>query len=478
MPPKLSLEQKAVQTLVLSPQMQQAIHLLQLPLLELRQFLQQQLLQNPVLELEEVENKEPTSSEEEPQAESKENDWEADVQEEMERLARFDGEWPGHFQGMSTSGGGEPEDEEKHRFAENSLARQPSLEEYLLRQLRLSVSSSREEEIGEAIIGNIDGNGYLQASVKELTQSLKAANQEIETVLSLIQTFDPSGVGARELKECLLIQLRGLGKEDSLEARIIAEHLKDLEKKKYPYLAKCLEVSLNEITKAARDISFLEPKPGRNFSPEKSHPLIPELILKKIEGEYHLITNDGDLPRLRVNPLYRKLAKEGNPKSEAQQYLLEKFKSARWVIESIEQRRKTIRRVAECIVKKQRRFLDKGIEYLQPCTLKEIAAEIEMHESTISRVTANKYIDTPRGIFELKFFFTGEIQTKDNESLSSRSLKAKIKELIEAEDKQHPLSDMKIAKHFLAQGTHIARRTVAKYRETLKILPSSSRKQC
>ncbi len=296
-------------------------------------------------------------------------------------------------------------------------------------------------------------------------------------VLSLIQSFDPSGVGAKNLKECLLIQLKNQGKEDTLEAKIIAEHLKDLEKRRYARITKRLGVSLDKVTKAAKVISRLEPKPGRNFSPEKNHPIIPELILKKIDGEYYIITNDGDLPRLRVSPLYRKLMKKENSELEARRYLMEKFKSAMWVIKSIEQRRKTIRRVTECIVKKQREFLDKGIEYLKPCTLSEIAKEIGMHESTVSRVTTNKYIDTPQGTFELKFFFTGEIITKDNGSLSSRSIRAKIRELIEAEDKQHPLSDIKIAKILLNQGINIARRTIAKYRESLKILPSTMRKR-
>lgn len=472
---KLSLKQKQFQTLVLSPQMQQAIHLLQLPLLELRQFLQQQLVQNPVLE--EVEDIEPASPEEERPVELKENDYEPDVREEMERLARFSEEWQGCLRNMGVSGRVEPGNEEKRRFFENSLTRQPSLQEHLLRQLHLSVSSAREEEIGETIIGNIDGNGYLQASAEELVKSLSAVGQEVEIVLSLIQTFGPSGVGARDLKESLLIQLRSLGREDTLEAKIIAGHLKDLERKRYPLIAKRLGVSLDEVIKAARLISHLEPKPGRIFSPGENHPLIPELILKRIDGQYRVITNDGDLPRLRVNPLYRKLAKKDNLESEARQYLLEKFKSAMWVIKSLERRRTTIRRVAECIVKKQREFLDKGIEYLKPCTLKEIAAEIEMHESTVSRVTTNKYIDTPQGIFELKFFFTGGILAQDNVSLSSRSVRAKIQELIETEDGRHPLSDARIAKYFLGQGINIARRTIAKYRESLKILPSTLRKK-
>ncbi|NOX96654.1 MAG: RNA polymerase factor sigma-54 [Nitrospirae bacterium] len=472
---KLSLEQKHIQTLVLSPQMQQAIYLLQVPMLELRQFLQQQLVQNPVLE--EIENVESSLSEEKPPIELKDNDYEPDIKEEMERLSRFNGEWQGYLKGVGSLKRVEPEDEGKRRFFENSLTQQPSLQEHLLRQLRLSSLSPREEEIGETIIGNIDGNGYLRASREDLAKNIAATNQEVEKVLSLIQSFDPSGVGAKNLKECLLIQLKNQGKEDTLEAKIIAEHLKDLEKRRYTRITKRLGVSLDKVTKAAKVISRLEPKPGRNFFPEKNHPIIPELILKKIDGEYYIITNDGDLPRLRVSPLYRKLMKKENSELEARRYLVEKFKSAMWVIKSIEQRRKTIRRVTECIVKKQREFLDKGIEYLKPCTLSEIAKEIGMHESTVSRVTTNKYIDTPQGTFELKFFFTGEIITKDNGSLSSRSIRAKIRELIEAEDKQHPLSDIKIAKILLNQGINIARRTIAKYRESLKILPSTMRKR-
>ena len=472
---KLSLEQKQTQALILSPQMQQAIHLLQLPLLELKQFLQQQLVQNPILE--EVETVEPSLAEEEPLPELKESDYQPDVKEEMERLAGFNGEWQEYFRGLGGSGRVEPEAEEKHRFFENSLTRQPSLQEHLLHQLHLSVSSPREVEIGETIVGNIDENGYLQSSPEELAGSLSATVGEVEKVLSLIQTFDPSGVGAKDLKECLLIQLRNRGKEDTLEAKIITEQLKELERKRYPWIAKSLGVSLDKVTKAAKVISGLEPKPGRNFSREKNQPIIPELILKQVEGEYQVVMNDGSMPRLRINPLYRKLTNKDNPESGAQEYLLDKFKSAMWVIKSIEQRRKTIRRVAECIVKKQREFLNKGIEYLKPCTLKEIATEIGMHESTVSRVTTNKYIDTPQGTFELKFFFTSEISSKDNGPLSSRSIRAKIQEFIDAENKHHPLSDGKISRLLLSQGIPLARRTVAKYRESLAILPSALRKE-
>ena len=327
------------------------------------------------------------------------------------------------------------------------------------------------------IIGNIDENGYLQSSLEELTGSLSASGREVKKVLSLIHTFDPSGVGARDLKECLLIQLRNMGKEDTLEAKIIAEYLRELVKKRYPCIAKSMGVSLDKITRSAKVISGLEPKPGSNFAPKKNQSIIPELILKQVDGEYQVIMNDGSMPRLRINPLYRKLTNKDNPESGAKEYLLDKFKSAMWVIKSIEQRRKTIRRVAECIVKKQREFLDKGIEYLKPCTLKEIALEIGMHESTVSRVTTNKYIDTPQGTFELKFFFTSEISSKDNGPLSSRSIRAKIQELIEAEDKEHPLSDGELARRLLSLGIPLARRTVAKYRESIGILPSALRKE-
>ncbi|MCD5390519.1 RNA polymerase factor sigma-54 [candidate division NPL-UPA2 bacterium] len=474
MAPEFKLEQRQVQQLILSPQMQQAIYLLQLPLMELRQFLQQQLIQNPVLE--EVEEMEPTATEEETLAELKKEDYEPDVQEEMERIAQFDRDWYEYFRDTSALGRIEA-DEEKRHFRETSITRPLSLQDYLLRQLHLSSSSPEELKIGELIVGNIDSNGYLQASVEEIATASSASNREVEKALLLIQTFDPPGVGARDLGECLLLQLGRLKKQGSLAAKIISQHLKDLEKRRYPHIAQALAVSLEKVKKAAKMIATLEPKPGGSFSSERNQTILPDLVLKKVDNEYRIIINDGDLPRLRVSSTYQKLMEKGNPDPDAKQYLVEKFKSAMWVIKSIEQRRKTVRKVAESIVKKQREFLDKGVEYFKPCTMREIADEIGMHESTVSRVTTNKYIETPQGLLELKYFFSSEVPMTNSESISRVSLKAKIQELIEKEDSHQPLSDQEIASRLAAQGIRIARRTVAKYREAIGLLPSSLRKQ-
>ena len=468
------LEQKQVQKLILSPQMQQAIYLLQLPLMELGQFLQQQLIQNPVLE--EVEEIEPSPSEEESLSELKKEDYEPDVQEEMQRIARFDREWHDYFRDTNTLGRTEV-DEEKHRFRESSITRPLSLQDHLLRQLHISTSSPKQVKIGEMIIGNIDGNGYLQSPTEEIAKTLSVRNQEAGKVLSLIQTFDPLGVGARDLRECLLLQLGSLKKQESLAAKIISQHLRYLEKRRYPRIAEALAVPLKKVKEAAKMIATLEPKPGRRFFPERNDPIIADLILKKVDGEYQMIINEGELPRLRVSSTYQKLMKKGNPDPDAYQYLLEKFKSAMWVIKGIEQRRRTVRKVAESIVKKQREFLDKGVDYLKPCTMQEIADEIGMHESTVSRVTTNKYIETPQGLFELKYFFSSEIPTTNSKSISKVSLKAKIRELIEKEDSLQPLTDQEIAQRLAAQDIRIARRTAAKYREDIGLLPSNLRKQ-
>lgn len=474
MAPEFKLEQKQVQKLVLSPQMQQAIYLLQLPLMELRQFLQQQLIQNPVLE--EVEEIEPSLSEEQGLAELKKEDYEPDVQEEMERISRFDQEWHEYLRDANALGRVEI-DEEKRRFRETSIVRPLSLQDHLLRQLHLSSSSTEQVKTGEVIIGNIDTNGYLQASVEEMAKTLLVSNQEVEKVLFMVQAFDPPGVGARNLRECLLTQLRGLKKQGTLAAKIISQHLKDLEKRKYPRIAESLAVSLERIKKAAKVIASLEPKPGRSFSSERSQPIVADLILKKVDNEYRIIINDEDLPRFRVGSTYQRLMKKSNPDQNARKYLLEKFKSAMWVIKGVEQRRRTVRKVAESIVKKQREFLDRGVEYLKPCTRRELADEIGVHESTVGRVTTNKYIETPQGLFELKYFFSREVPVANSESISKVSLKTKIRELIEKEDSHHPLSDQKIARQLSAQGICIARRTVAKHREAIRLLPSSLRKQ-
>ena len=467
------LEQKQTQRLSLSPQMQQAVYLLQLPLMELRQFLQQQLIQNPLLE--EIEDESSSDDDEEILKELKKDEIEPDLQEEMERLSRFEQEWKEHFH-STTSSGQEQFDEEREEYAEASITKPLSLQDHLLWQLHLVALSPQERKIGETIIGNIDEDGYLRVSLSEIESGLGVPYEKIEKVLSVIHRFAPAGIGARSLKECLLLQLRSLGKEGTLQEKIIEAHLEDLKKKRYKKILSSLEVSAEEVSEAEKAIAHLEPKPGRRISREDARLIIPDLIVKKVDDGYHIIINDEGLQRLRISPFYRQLKRDGNQDPRARQYILEKFKSAKWVIKSIEQRRRTLLKVAECIVKNQKEFFDRGAKFLKPATMKEIATEIGMHESTVSRVTMGKYIDTPHGIFKLKHFFSGEVPT-DESALSSREVKALIKKLVIEEDKHHPLSDEEIVRKLQAKGMRIARRTAAKYRKSLNILPSNLRKE-
>jgi len=466
------LEQKQTQRLSLSPQMQQAIYLLQLPLIELRQFLQQQLIQNPLLE--EVED-ESSSDDEEILERLKKDEVEPDLQKEIERLAKFEQEWEEYFH-STTPSGQEQSDEDKEEYINASITKPLSLQDHLLWQLHLVVLSPEERKIGETIIGNIDEDGYLQSSLSEIESNLEVPYKKVEKVLSIIHCFVPPGVGARNLKECLLLQLRSLGKKGTLQEKIIESYLEDLKRKRYKKILRNLGVSPEEVNEAVRAIACLEPKPGRRISQEDTRPIVPDLIVKKVDDGYHVIINDEGLQRLRINPFYRRLKENGDHDIHARQYILEKFSSAKWIIKSIEQRRRTLINVAECIVKKQKKFFDRGPKWLKPATMRKIATEIGMHESTISRVTMEKYIDTPHGIFKLRHFFSGEIAT-DKGAISSREVKMVIQKLIEEEDKHSPLSDEEITGKLQERGMHIARRTVAKYRKSLNILPSNLRKE-
>ncbi|RII00789.1 RNA polymerase sigma-54 factor [candidate division NPL-UPA2 bacterium Unc8] len=466
------LEQKQTQRLSLSPQMQQAIYLLQLPLMELRQFLQQQLIQNPLLE--EIED-ESSSDDEEILKELRKDEIEPDLQEEMERLARFEQEWEEYFH-STTLPGQEQSDEEKEEYVKASITKPLSLQDHLLWQLHLMVLSPEERKIGETIIGNIDEDGYLQSSLGEIESDLGVSHEKVEKVLSIIHRFAPPGVGARSLKECLLLQLRSLGKKGTLQEKIIESHLEDLKRKRYKKILRNLGISTEEVNEAVKAIACLEPKPGMRISREDARPIVPDLIVKKVDDGYHIMINDEGLQRLRVSPFYRQLKGDGNQDPGARQYILEKFRAAKWIIKSIEQRRRTLIKVAECIVKKQKEFFDRGPKWLKPATMREIATEIGMHESTISRVTMEKYIDTPHGIFKLRHFFSGEVAT-DKGAISSRGVKVAIQKLIAEEDKHCPLSDEEITRKLQERGMHIARRTSAKYRRSLNILPSNLRKE-
>jgi RNA polymerase sigma-54 factor len=434
--------------------------------MELRQVVRQELGQNPTLE--EVQERK------EGDAENQDENYDEETRnliEEMEKIASTQELWQESLRNLNYPD--TVSDEEKDSYSRTLLTVKPNLQTHLLRQLR--ISDCPDYNLGELIIGNIDEDGYLRTSTQEIAAISGSAVEKVEEILALIQTFGPAGIGARNLKECLLIQLRARQGENPLAMKIVSKYLEELEKKKYSQIARNLTVDIEDVREATKIIAALEPKPGYKFNPVSPQYILPDVSVKKIDGEYQIIVNDADLPMLRINPFYKKLLK--NDRSpETQKYLTEKFKSALWFIKSIEQRKRTIYRVAECIVKRQREFLDKGISFLKPLRLKDIARELNLHESTVSRVTSNKYIETVQGVFELKYFLSGALQNDEDRAMSTRSIKAKIAEVIKNENPGEPFSDNEIAELMKKNGINIARRTVAKYRERLRILPSNLRK--
>jgi RNA polymerase sigma-54 factor len=347
-------------------------------------------------------------------------------------------------------------------------------------QLKLSRFTKREMYLGEQIIGNLDENGYLVASVDEIADQNKAEKTEVEAVLGKIQEFDPPGIAARDLKECLLIQARLLGVLSPLMEAIIQGHMKDLELKNYNHIARKLRVHLPEVLHIVHLVGQMDPKPGRIYSEEKTQPIIPDVYVFKSGDEYKIVLNDDGLPRLRISNFYREIMGSNGRKANdetGKKYIREKVQSATWLIKSIQQRQKTIYRVAESIVRQQKEFFDGGMNYLKPLVLRNIADDVEMHESTISRVVTNKYMQTPRGIFELKFFFSSGINRTGGDTIASKSVKENIRKIISKENARKPLSDLEIVELLDKANITIARRTVAKYREMMGILPSSRRKR-
>ena len=465
---KMRLTQKMVQKMALTPQMRQSIHILQLPLLELRDYLKQQVEENPTLEVErDSENKDSIADEK--------------IKSIIEQDEQYRRDSQDYF-----NAGYSQEEMQKRNYRETLITKEPSLQEYLISQLRMQPLGGMGYKIGEFIISYIDENGYFQSTTGEISQILNSKGievtpQDIEDVLSLIQTFEPIGIGARNLRECLTIQLKAKGKQDSLCYRIIENHLTDLAKNKTKPIAKNLKVSPDEVKKALKEISRLEPKPGRSFTHSESKRILPhspDIIVEKIDNRHEVIINDRELPRLKISSHYKNLLNRKDVSEETKKYLKEKIGSALWLIKAVMQRQDTIRRVAECIIEIQRGFFEQGQEeLLKPLTLQEIARHTSRNESTISRVVNNKYIRTPYGTFKLSYFFSSSFKTTQGEAISSEAIKSQIINLINEEDPRHPLSDDKIVKHFSAQGINVARRTIAKYREELKIPPSHLRKE-
>jgi len=461
------------QQLVMTPQLQQAIKLLQLSRMELENLINTELVENPTLE---------ESSDSESTTQSiNEVDNAASQKPEENPQTGEDFNWESYLENFRTTpslpvyrGG----DEELPTY-ENTLTAPPSLTDHLFWQLKLSALTEKQKSIGEVIIGNLNEDGYLQTTIEEVAQKENFDPHEIEAVLYRIQEFDPIGVAARDLKECLLVQVYDLHEEDEYLERIIENHLPDLEKKNYAAISKALGLTMEEIIKRIKVIEELEPKPGRAFGGTPAHYIIPDIYVVKRGDEYVVMLNEDGLPKLKISPFYKNLLEEKDNSNAAttKEYVQGKLRSAVWLIRSIHQRQRTIYKVTESIVRQQIDFFEKGIAFLKPMVLRDVANDIGMHESTISRVTTAKYVHTPRGIFELKFFFNSGISRVHGADVASESVKEKVKAIIGTEDPAHPFSDQKIVELLLKDNINIARRTVAKYREMLGILPSSKRKK-
>ncbi len=467
---EMRLDLKLAQKLVMTPQLQQAIKLLQLSRLEMSQVVYQEMLENPVLEDANLEA-------DQEDAEVKTDDERVEG-EEQRAVDLFDLKWDSYMDGDDNSGDVAyfPEDDEKPSY-EQTLSSKVGLSEHLAWQLRLVTTTDLENKLGQIIIGNIDEDGYLRdVTLEEIAAAAEASVGQAEAALRLVQDLDPPGVAARDLRECLLIQARQLGLTGTIVEEIIHDHMEDLEKKRYSLIAKALKVTIKDIQLAANAIEALEPKPGRPFASSQVQYIVPDVYVVKKDGSYVILLNDEGMPRLRVSPFYKNLMTQGGDEA-TKDYIETKLRSAQWLIKSIEQRNKTIYRVAESIVVRQKEFLDKGIDYLKPMILKDVAEDIGMHESTISRVTTSKYVHTPQGMYELKYFFSGSIASITGDDLSSITVRNLIHKTINEEDPKNPLNDRQIVNILKSKNIDIARRTVAKYRGELKMPPASARKK-
>ncbi len=463
------------QTLRMTPQLQQAIKLLQLSRMELESAIHKELEENPILEetqdLKEDDLKRTKEAAEtvDPQAENTSNDQDPQKQDEFEWESYLENS----YKPPQQSGGG---NEEIMNY-ENVISTTESLHDYLMWQAKMYGFAEDELAHAEIIINYIDDDGYLLTPLTEIAESEKVKVEDLEDVLKFVQEFDPPGVGARDLKECLLIQAKAIEEDTHDLVSMITNHLKDLEKKNFEGIARTMGREISEIADMCKIIYAMDPKPGRAYAPADTQYVTPDVYVYKVGDDYMVSLNEDGLPRLKISNFYKNMLKGAGGNEKTQDYIQDKLRSAVWLIKSIHQRQRTIYKVTDSIVKHQREFLDKGAGFIKPMVLRDIANDIGMHESTVSRVTTAKYVHTPQGIFELKYFFNSGISTSDGDSLASESVKLKIKELIAKEDHKSPYSDQQIVDLLKKDGIEIARRTVAKYRDVLKILPSSRRKK-
>jgi RNA polymerase sigma-54 factor len=466
---KLGLSTRLSQRLILTPSLQQAIKLLPLTTLELAEVLEQEVMENPLLEevpLETLNAEEIGAEEQKEQAEKTDPLQDIDVEKFFEDYLE-----DGDHRRTRTS------EVPELPPIENTLTTQPDLYDHLLWQLHMSVSDETLLEIGDAIVQNLDEDGLLRASVDEIANMGPYPLEEVEKALCIIQGLDPAGVAARDLTECLRLQLKNLGLEGTATDLMVRDHMKQLQSHQYAEIGRQMGLTPEEVSHHLEIVKNLDPKPGLKYSPETSTYIIPDVFVVKDGDDYKIVLNDDGLPKLRISPTYRRMldGKEAGSE-ETRNYVKEKLRSALWLLKSVDQRQRTIYKVSESIIRHQRGFLDQGIAHLRPLVLRDVATDIGMHESTVSRVVANKYMHTPRGVYELRFFFHSGITSNMGEAISSVTIKDKIRKMIEGEDASRPLSDSRIAELLGRDGLPLARRTVAKYREELRIPPSNLRK--
>jgi RNA polymerase sigma-54 factor len=495
---KTGLQQNASlrQELKINPRLYQAMDLLYMPLLDLQQHLKQELLTNPFLELIEPDDDEEESPESDETSEP-ENLAEPEVaaEPEPEKTGDDDVDWEAVLlDGFET--GGTREEHEQREWYEPVTVDSRHLSDHLAEQLALLELSPRQVFLAEEFVGNISDDGWLACpldAIREGANELLAreaeardfdgelplyTEEEVQSMLSIIQDLDPPGVGARDLRECLLLQLRAAGQRDSLAYRLVDEAFEELIAHRWSELSKRFGISAQDVQGAADEIKKLDPKPGLRFSAGGDNYIIPDLVVDKIDGVYHIFLNDGNLPRLKLSRAYQEIARDKKKfDTESKDFIASKLNSANWMIQAIEQRRQTMLKVMHYIVERQRDFFEKGVQALKPLTLREVAEAVGMHESTVSRVTNEKFVQTPRGVLPLKFFFSSGLSTTDGEDVSARGIKDQIQKLVAGEDQKNPLTDQAIVEILQQTGVQIARRTVAKYRDQLGVLPARMRKR-
>src|SRR6266403_950306 len=458
----LSLQQ------VLAPQLQQSLLILQAPLLELRNLVQQEMETNPVLE--ELANE--SDEKEEPKPSTEE-----EFKAEFDQLAKLDDEWRDYMAQSSSYSGRSQEAEDKRQFFFDSIATQETLQQHLMGQLNQTVLNAGDRKTAELIIGNIDDNGFLQTTPEEMALNTGIAQEDFEHMLTLIQSFYPPGVGARDLRECLLIQLKREGKQASLEYKIVSEHMQDLGKRRFPEIARRMGISVEQVQKCANSIAQLDPRPGAIFAEAPKNYVLPDVTVEKVNGNYQVILNGEQIPHLRISNTYKDIMAQDRNGSDVKDYIRDKIRSGKFLIKSIHQRQQTISNIAYQIVTRQREFFEKGSSYLKPMTMVQVADAVGVHETTVSRAISGKYMATPQGVFDMKYFFTPGYQTSSGESMSNTSVKGAILDLVKNEGGSAPLSDKEIVEILSKRGIPIARRTVAKYRTELNILPSNMRRK-